>query len=133
MIEVAAAIIENDAGRILIARRRAGKSQAGLWEFPGGKLEPGETPEACLIRELREEMGIAIAPYARFGVNEHDYGAYFIRLIAYRAKYISGEIRLSDHDAYRWTAADELPGYEWAPADVPLANRLAAAIDAGQN
>lgn len=74
MIEVAAAIIENDQGQILIARRRQGKSQGGLWEFPGGKLEAGESPEACLVRELREEMNIEIVPYAPYGVNEHDYG-----------------------------------------------------------
>ncbi|MGO4372492.1 (deoxy)nucleoside triphosphate pyrophosphohydrolase [Paenibacillus sp. MCAF20] len=85
MIEVAAAIIEDEAGRILIARRSKGKSQEGMWEFPGGKLEPGETPEECLRRELLEEMGITIEPYAYVGVNEHDYGTVKIKLIAFKA------------------------------------------------
>ncbi len=126
MIEVAAAIIENAEGQILIARRKKGKSQAGMWEFPGGKIEAGETPEECLIRELREEMGIEIEPYSWFGVNEHDYGAVLIKLIAYLAKYSHGEIRLVDHDEYRWTDREELGEYEWAPADVPFVERLSA-------
>lgn len=126
MIEVAAAIIEDGAGRILIARRASGKSQAGMWEFPGGKLEPGESPEACLRRELLEEMGIAIEPYAYFGVNEHDYGAVTIRLIAYRARFVSGEIVLTDHDEYRWVSAAELGEYRFAPADVPFLAMLGA-------
>src|SRR5688500_10429328 len=104
MIEVAAAIIEDGAGRILIARRAPGKSQAGMWEFPGGKLEPGESPQECLRRELLEEMGIEIEPFAYFGVNEHDYGTVTIRLMAYKARYVSGEIVLADHDEYRWVS-----------------------------
>ncbi|WP_276357042.1 8-oxo-dGTP diphosphatase MutT [Cohnella caldifontis] len=124
MIEVAAAIIENKQGQILIARRGPGKSQAGMWEFPGGKLEPGESPEVCLRRELQEEMGIEIDPYERFGVNEHDYGTVQIRLIAYRAKYTKGEIILTDHDEFRWVRPDELAEYPWAPADVSFVEKL---------
>lgn len=124
MIEVAAAIIENEQGQILIARRKKGKSQEGLWEFPGGKLEPGETPEACLKRELLEEMNIGIAPYELFGVNVHDYGIVRIKLIAYRAKLLSGEIRLADHDEFQWASYAELGGYRWAPADVPFVELL---------
>ncbi|BBI31324.1 8-oxo-dGTP diphosphatase MutT [Cohnella abietis] len=124
MIEVAAAIIENGQGRILIARRKKGKSQEGLWEFPGGKLEPGESPEACLVRELQEEMGIEISPYSYFGENEHDYGTVQIKLIAYLATYSHGEIRLVDHDDYRWSKREELREYEWAPADVPFVDWL---------
>ncbi|WP_373229005.1 8-oxo-dGTP diphosphatase MutT [Cohnella sp.] len=124
MIEVAAAIIENEQGQILIARRRMGKSQAGLWEFPGGKIEMGETPEACLVRELREEMGIEIEPYAWFGVNEYDYGTARIKLIAYLAKKLSGTIRLVDHDAYLWVHRSELSEYEWAQADIRFVEML---------
>jgi 8-oxo-dGTP diphosphatase len=125
MIEVAAAVIEDEKGRVLIARRKLEKSQGGLWEFPGGKLEPGESPEACLIRELREEMNIEIAPYAFFGSNKHDYGTVHIKLIAYLATYSNGDIKLSDHDEYRWANRDELRKYEWAPADIPFVERLA--------
>jgi len=124
MIEVAAAIIENEQGHILIARRKQGKSQAGMWEFPGGKVELDETVEACLQRELLEEMNIAIDPYEFFAVNEHNYGIIQIRLIAYKAKYRSGEIQLIDHDQYRWVSKEELNDYQWSPADIPFVERL---------
>lgn len=126
MIEVAAAIIEDTDGRILIARRRAGKSQAGLWEFPGGKIEAGESPEDCLRRELLEEMNIEIEPYAFFAVSEHAYETVTIRLIAYKAKMLGGTIRLSDHDEYRWVQAGELTQYLFAPADIPFVEQLSA-------
>ncbi|WP_435168490.1 8-oxo-dGTP diphosphatase MutT [Paenibacillus glycanilyticus] len=124
MIEVAAAIIENGQGQILIARRKQGKSQAGMWEFPGGKIEAGETAEACLKRELLEEMHIEINPYAYFGVNDHHYGATHIRLIAYKATFVSGEIMLVDHDEYRWITAAELGEFTFAPADIPFVEML---------
>jgi len=124
LIEVAAAIIRNEAGLILIARRREGKSQAGLWEFPGGKLEPGESPEACIRRELREEMNIDVEALDYFAANEHDYGSVSIRLIGWHAVYRGGDIRLTDHDDYRWAALDELGRYSFAPADIPLVERL---------
>lgn len=120
MIEVAAAIIENAQGELLIARRRPDKSQGGLWEFPGGKLEADESVVACLRRELLEEMNIEIEPYAYFATNEHDYGSVQIRLIAHKVRFIRGEIQLVDHDAYRWVALTELERYEFAPADVPF-------------
>lgn len=124
MIEVAAAIIHNKEGQILIARRREGKSQAGLWEFPGGKVEAGEDIPACLRRELMEEMSIAIAPYEAFGINEHDYAGLRIRLAAWKAEYVGGTIRLTDHDASRWVLCTELAGFAFAPADVPFVKRL---------
>lgn len=125
MIEVAAAIIEDELGRLLIARRGAWKSQGGLWEFPGGKLESGETPEACLRRELLEEMNVQIEPYAPFGISEYDYGTVKIRLVAWRARLIGDrEIRLTDHDEYRWARIEELREYTWAPADIPFVARL---------
>jgi len=124
MIEVAAAIIDNGQGQILIARRRLGKSQAGMWEFPGGKLERGESVEQCLIRELEEEMNIRIEPYEWFGQCEYAYEDAAIRLIAYRARYIAGEIQLTDHDEYRWVQLEELHEYSFAPADVEFVERL---------
>ncbi|WP_159885762.1 8-oxo-dGTP diphosphatase MutT [Paenibacillus puerhi] len=124
MLEVAAAIIENAQGRILIARRRKGRSQEGLWEFPGGKIENGESAEDCLRRELQEEMQIDIDPYAFFGTNDHDYGSVRIRLIAYKAAYLAGEIALVDHDDYRWIGLEELGEYVFAPADIPFVEML---------
>ncbi|KAA9002433.1 (deoxy)nucleoside triphosphate pyrophosphohydrolase [Paenibacillus spiritus] len=124
MIEVAAAIIEDRQGRILIARKRRGKAQKGLWEFPGGKLEPGETPEACLKRELLEEMGLRIRPYARFGVSEHRYEEIHIRLTAYRAVLEGGEPVLTDHDRYEWVHPSGLGAYEFAAADIEFVDKL---------
>lgn len=124
MIRVAAAIIENEQGLLLIARRKPDKSQGGLWEFPGGKLEAGESPEICLRRELMEEMGIEIAVGAFFGQNDHDYGAVHIQLIAYQARHIAGEIRLVDHDRYEWVEAKRLSNYPFAPADIAFVHRL---------
>ncbi|WP_338554617.1 (deoxy)nucleoside triphosphate pyrophosphohydrolase [Paenibacillus sp. KS-LC4] len=124
MLEVAAAIISNEQNQLLIARRKKGKSQEGLWEFPGGKIEQGESAESCLRRELLEEMRIEIAPQQWFGVNEHYYGAAPIRLIAYKASYISGEIILVDHDDYRWVSPRELKDYSFAPADIKFVELL---------
>ncbi|GED33838.1 8-oxo-dGTP diphosphatase MutT [Brevibacillus centrosporus] len=124
MIEVAAAIIQNAQGQLLIARRKKGKSQEGMWEFPGGKIEQGETIEACLQRELREEMNISIAPYEPFGVNDHFYGSTHIRLFAHMAKFICGEISLVDHDEYRWVERGQLQEYLFAPADIKFVEML---------
>lgn len=124
MIEVAAAIIHNEEGQILIARRRLGKSQAGLWEFPGGKIEAGESVVHCLQRELQEEMGIEIVPYESFGMNVHTYGSIQIRLIAWKARYQGGLIELIDHDEYRWVFPADLGQFRFAPADIPFVERL---------
>lgn len=124
MIEVGAAVIADEEGRLLIARRREGKSQAGLWEFPGGKLEPGETAQACIARELREEMNIEVEPGAILGSNEHAYASGSIRLIAVQARYISGEIRLTDHDRCEWVKPERLADYLFAPADVSFVEML---------
>ncbi|MEO3945326.1 8-oxo-dGTP diphosphatase MutT [Gorillibacterium sp. CAU 1737] len=129
MIEVAAAIICNERNQVLIARRAPGKSQAGFWEFPGGKLEPGESPQDCLIRELKEEMGIVIEPLACFGTHEHDYGTFSIRLIAWVARYREGSVALIDHDEWCWAERSELRNYTFAPADVPFVERLATEAD----
>jgi len=125
LIEVAAAIIENERGELLIARRKKGKSQEGLWEFPGGKIEPGESVEDCLRRELLEEMQIEIEPYAYFAMNDHRYDLSHIRLIAYRSTYISGDIKLVDHDEYRWINRGQLMEFVFAPADIKFVDMLA--------
>jgi 8-oxo-dGTP diphosphatase len=124
VIEVAAAIIYDQAGRILIARRRPGKSQAGLWEFPGGKMEDGERIQDCLRRELLEEMSIIITPLEAFGVNEHRYDSTHIRLSAWTAAYSGGTICLSDHDDFRWVQAGKLRDFTFAAADIPFVERL---------
>lgn len=123
VIDVTAAIwIEN--GRVLIARRRPGVSQAGLWEFPGGKVRPGETPEQCLQREIQEELGVHIAVERFFGESVYAYETKIIRLLAYRVSVKSGEVSLNDHAELAWVAVEDLGGYRFCPADVPLVQKL---------
>jgi 8-oxo-dGTP diphosphatase len=123
MIDVTAAIlIVND--RVLIGRRRPGVSQSGMWEFPGGKIRPGETPQQCLKREIREELGIEIDVGDFFGESVYAYPDKTIRLIAYRACMPSGAPSASDHAEIAWAAIDELGRYPFAPADMPFVKRL---------
>jgi mutator protein MutT len=118
-IKVTAAIMIK-ANQVFAARRNPGTHMAGFWEFPGGKIEVGETPEGCLERELFEEFGIVTEVGAFFADSTYDYGIKTIQLLAYEVKYISGDFELRAHDKLRWLALDELDRVKWAPADVPL-------------
>jgi len=124
-ITVTAAVIENDA-RVLIVRKRAGKRHAGRWEFPGGKVEAGERPEACLEREIREELGIRVRAGRFVCESVYAYPHATIRLLAFRVDWRSGRIRLTDHDAWAWVPPAELSTWDLLPADVPIAETLAA-------
>ena len=120
MINVVAAILEK-GDKILIAKKKEGKPLAGFWEFPGGKVENGETLEKALIRELKEEMDIEIEIKDYVGESIHDYGDNkIVSLKGYTAIIKSGNIRLSDHDEYRWVRLEEIDNYNIAPADIPL-------------
>jgi 8-oxo-dGTP diphosphatase len=119
LITVTAAIIQKE-NRVFAARRKAGKHLEGMWEFPGGKLEAGESPEVCLARELAEEFGIETRVGRYLGDSVYDYGEKIIRLVAYHVTHVSGEFRLTDHDELRWLTGAELHEIEWAPADIPL-------------
>ncbi len=126
MIDVAAAVIENREGRILIARRKAEISLGGYWEFPGGKIEPGETPAQCAARELHEEMDVHIETGDVLSDTVHDYGGgKVVRLIAVRALLLGGHLRLHDHDDIRWVTVPEMADYLFAPADEAIVTRLA--------
>ena len=118
-LQVAAAVIRRE-GRIFVARRARGRHMAGYWEFPGGKLESGETPEDCLRRELAEELAIEVEVGPLLGENLHDYGDKMVRLMAYEVFWLGGEMQLKDHDRLAWHFAEELAAIELAPADVPL-------------
>ena len=122
-IDVTAAILR-DGDRVFVARRAIGKHLEGLWEFPGGKVESGESNEQCLARELHEEFGIDVAVGSFFGESIFDYGDKVIRLLAYEASYAGGTFRLNDHDEMRWVSPSELSDFKWAPADVPFVEKL---------
>ncbi len=122
---VAAAVLA-ERGRVLIAKRKQDGRFPGLWEFPGGKLEKGESPEACLERELREEMGIEIRVDALFCRTRYVSPAYEVELLSYRVTRLEGEIRLREHEEIRWVRPSELDDYEFTLPDRPVASRLKA-------
>lgn len=115
---VGAAIVEG--GRCLVARRGPGMALAGYWEFPGGKVEAGESPEVALVREIREEMGIGVKVGAWLGRGEAAVGSRRIVLDVYLATRIDGEPRLNEHSEMRWLEAGEIEGLDWAEADRPI-------------
>jgi 8-oxo-dGTP diphosphatase len=123
VITVIAGIIELD-GKILIAQRKAEDDLAYKWEFPGGKLEADETPEQCIVRELREELGIQTRCGSLVGTSIWSYRGVALELHAYRVHYLSGSFILHDHAAIQWVAPEELDTYDFAEADLPLVQRL---------
>lgn len=124
MIKVVAAILEKE-DKILIAKKREGKPLAGLWEFPGGKIEEGETPEESLIRELMEEMNIKVRVDEYVGESIYDYGhGKVISLKGFTAEIVEGDIKLTDHDEYKWVTLEEICNYRIAPADISLISKI---------
>lgn len=123
MIKVVAAIIQKD-NKIIIAKRMANKSMGGFWEFPGGKIEPGETPEESIVRELQEEMNISIKVEKYVGESIYDYGNIVICLLGYLASIKNGDIILKEHDEYKWLTLEEISKFKLAPADIPLVQML---------
>ena len=123
MREVSAAIIIRDQ-KVLMARRAAGESLAGFWEFPGGKREADETISDCLIREIREELALNIEVLGEFGVSDYQYPGGEIRLIGLLAEIKNGEISMTVHDAVEWVELRKVLDYKLAPADIRLAEKL---------
>jgi len=121
LLVVACALVDAD-GRVLIAQRPEGKALAGLWEFPGGKLEPGETPEAALIRELREELGIEVnaACLAPFVFTTHAYESFHLLMPLWLCRRWSGVVKAHEHKALAWVKPNRLSDYPMPPADEPL-------------
>jgi 8-oxo-dGTP diphosphatase len=121
---VAAGVLERD-GKILAAKRKSGSHLEGHWEFPGGKLEPDESPEDCLVRELAEEIGVRVRPRGILEVVFHRYPEKSVLLLFYRCDLLGGEPEPIECDEVRWVAFADLPSLPWAPADVPFVRRLA--------
>ena len=121
LLVAAAALIDAD-GRVLICQRPQGKQLAGLWEFPGGKLEPGETPETCLIRELEEELGVRVnaACLAPFVFASHGYEAFHLLMPLFLLRRWDGQVTRREHAALAWVRPAKLSDYPMPPADAPL-------------
>lgn len=122
-IRVAAGVI-TDKDKVLITRRALNENFAGGWEFPGGKIEANETPEDCLIRELKEELNIDVSIVKLCSEATHDYVNLSINLVAYYCKIINGSIQLSVHDRYKWTRIIDLLKFELLPADILIAKKI---------
>ena len=116
MIQVVAGIIYKD-GKILIAKRNLQKDQGGKWEFPGGKVEKGETNGEALKREIKEELDADIEVKEYVGENEFHYPEKDVKLIFYKAELISDGVKLLEHEDYKWIKIEEAPKYEFAEAD----------------
>ncbi len=121
VLVVAVALVDTD-GRVLIAQRPEGKQLAGLWEFPGGKVERGERPEAALIRELKEELGIDVKEscLAPFVFTSHAYETFHLLMPLYLCRRWSGTVEAREHAALKWVRPDRLRDYPMPPADEPL-------------
>jgi 8-oxo-dGTP diphosphatase len=125
----ACALIDPD-GRVLIAQRPPGKSMAGLWEFPGGKVEPGERPEQTLIRELKEELGIAVEEdcLAPLTFASHVYPDFYLLMPLYVCRRWDGFVQAKEGQQLKWVRTHDLRNYPMPPADEPLISHLAALI-----
>ena len=126
LVLVAAVALVDVDGRVLIAQRPAGKSMAGLWEFPGGKVDAGETPEQALVRELHEELGIETATscLAPIAFASHGYETFHLLMPVFACRKWLGTPQLRAGQALRWVMAMELSRYPMPPADVPLVGLL---------
>lgn len=124
-IEVVAAIIVRD-GRIFATQRGYGEWK-DWWEFPGGKIEPGESPEDALKREIREELATEIEVDELLTTVEYDYPKFHLTMHCHLCTIISGDLSLLEHEDARWLALDELDCVKWLPADVEAVNRLRSA------
>ena len=122
IVLVAACALVDVDGRVLIAQRPEGKQLAGLWEFPGGKVEPGEPPEEALIRELKEELDIEVskACLAPFVFASHAYESFHLLMPLWLCRRWSGTVRACEHQALAWVKPERLGDYPMPPADEPL-------------
>ena len=121
-IEVVAAILQRDEA-YFTTQRGYGEFE-GMWEFPGGKIEPGESPEVALKREIQEELGVSIVVWNMLCTTEYDYPSFHLTMHCYLCEIESGEIELREHKSARWLRPEELGSVEWLPADKDVISRL---------
>ena len=122
LVLVVAAALCNDKGEILLAQRPEGKSMAGLWEFPGGKVEQGETPERALVRELHEELSIMVEESALEPLTfaSHDYPNFHLLMPLFRCRVWTGDVNPREGQSFKWVAPSALHDYPAPAADIPL-------------
>lgn len=121
-IEVVAAIIHED-GKIFATQRGYGEF-AGGWEFPGGKLEKGESPEHALIREIQEELNTTIEVGELIETVEYDYPTFHLKMYCYLCQRVSGQLDLLEHSAAKWLTKETLTSVDWLPADIAVVEKL---------
>ena len=121
-IEVVAAILHRD-GAYFATQRGYGEFE-GMWEFPGGKIEPGESREVALRREIQEELGVDIIIEDSLCTTEYDYTSFHLTMHCYLCSFASGEIELREHKSARWLTAETLDSVEWLPADTEVVDKL---------
>lgn len=122
-LKVTCAII-NFQNRYLAVQRGPSMTLPLKWEFPGGKLEDGESEEVCILREIREELSLNIRIAEKWPSHVHDYGDFIIELIPFLAHYMDGEITLSEHRSFLLLPVEDLSKLDWAPADLPIVHHL---------
>ncbi len=121
-IEVVAAVIHHN-GKILATQRGYGDFKDG-WEFPGGKIEPGETATDAIVREIREELNVTIVPEKRITTVEYDYPNFHLTMHCFFSSICEGHISLLEHEAMKWLSKDELESVAWLPADIEIIDEV---------
>lgn len=124
MLDVVCGVIENGEGLFLACQRPAGKHLGGRWEFPGGKVDAGESPEAALVRELREELAVDVEVGEALSPVVWDYSGKKIRLLPFICTIRGGELQALEHEALRWCAPTDFGSLEWAEADIPILGEI---------
>ena len=122
--QIGVAVINNDRGQILIDRRKQSGEMGGLWEFPGGKIEPGETIEECIEREIKEELDLKISVGDRLTTIVHTYETFNVTLYVHNCKYVSGTPTPLECDEIRWVEPTQMDRYQFPQANIQIINLL---------